>query len=227
MSCTNVVAIVQARMGSTRLPNKMMLHLKGYPVVEWVARRVKCASKIDDMLFAIPETPIDDILEIHLKGLGVKVFRGSENDVIKRFHDAAIESGASHIVRVCADNPLVSPKEIDRLVDFYFTNHYDYAYNHVPINNNYPDGLGAEMASFAVIETIQYRATIASQREHVFNYVWDNACDFTIGTFEPDDHAIAHPDVKLDIDDYGDYRKFIEKDIRIDMTSVEIVSVFC
>lgn len=226
MQNKNVLALVQARVGASRLPNKMLLCLNGYPIVEWVYRRVLRSQLIDNLVFAIPDTERDDILDMSLKRMGASVFRGNETDVVSRFHGAAKAHNASHIVRVCADNPLVCPDEIDNLIKFYFSHTCDYAYNHVPRNNQYPDGLGAEMVSMGVLEKIYLEAKSAAQREHVFNYIWDNSDGFAIKTFDPPDKEIAYPSVRVDIDSYEDYKRFLGKDVRIDMSAREIVSMF-
>jgi spore coat polysaccharide biosynthesis protein SpsF len=221
-----IVAVVQARMGSSRLPNKMMLHLHGYPVVEWIFRRVGAARLVDSCVFAIPDTARDDVLQLYLEGIGAKVFRGSEHDVVGRFHQAALLHGATHVVRVCADNPLICPQEIDNLISCYFDKECDYVYNHIPRNNRYPDGLGAEMVSANLLELIQREASSQAQREHVFNYLWDNSERFSIGTFDPLDQALARPELKLDLDTYEDYRKLLSRKIEIDMDAREIVTIF-
>jgi spore coat polysaccharide biosynthesis protein SpsF len=221
-----VLAIVQARMGASRLPNKMMLHLHGYPVVEWIFRRVARARLLDGCVFAIPDTPQDDVLHHYLERIGAVVFRGSETDVVGRFYQAALLHGAMHIVRVCADNPLICPEEIDNLITFYGNKGCDYAYNHIPRNNTYPDGLGAEMVSFPLLEMIQREASAPGHREHVFNYLWDNSGRFVMATFDPPDAAIAHPELKLDLDTYDDYTKLLSAELRIEMTAREIVTLF-
>ena len=114
-----VVAVVQARMGASRLPNKMMLHLHGLPIIEWIARRVKDAQAVDEVVFAIPDTQEDDILAAYLISKGENVFRGSETNVLDRFLRAAQSFKATHVVRVCADNPAICPVEIDNLINFY------------------------------------------------------------------------------------------------------------
>ena len=221
-----VVAIVQARMGASRLPNKMMLHLHGYPVVEWCYRRVSRATGIDELLVAIPDTPRDEVLGSYLRNIGATVVKGEERDVVKRFYDAAAGARATHIVRICADNPLISWQETDRLIKFYFGSGCDYAYNHIPRNNRYADGLGAEIASFALLERIHRTAHDPVHREHVFNFLWDHPGEFVIKTLDPEDERLACPGLRLDIDTYDDYRTLLAADIHIDMDSVEIVDIF-
>jgi len=218
------VAIIQARMGATRLPNKMMLHLHGYPICEWVFRRVCTAKYIDNVIFALPDTPQDDLLEKFLNSKGAKTIRGSETDLISRFIKASKKTSADYIVRICADNPLICDSEIDRLIEFYNNEECDYAYNHIPKNNHYPDGLGAEICSINLLEEINKKATTAEHREHLFNYIWNNHTDYTIKTFEsPED--IAYPELKLDIDDMDDYKRLLEKPYRIDMNVCQVVNL--
>ena len=104
------------------------------------------------LFFAIPDNHSDDILSNKINKLGSNLFRGDENNVLKRYYETALEFKATHIVRLCADNPLVLPSEIDRLIDNYFKSNCDYMYNHIPLNNLYPDGLGAEIISFDLLK---------------------------------------------------------------------------
>jgi len=115
----STVAIIQARMGSSRLPGKMMMELAGTPIIEWVVRRVQGAALLDDIIVATSDADIDDGLALIAKNLGVQVFRGSEANVLDRFIKAAEYCEADTIVRICADNPLIDPGEIDRLIKFY------------------------------------------------------------------------------------------------------------
>lgn len=219
-----VVAVVQARMGASRLPNKMMLSLHGLPVVEWVLRRVSDARRLDAVVFALPDSAADDLLAEHLERVGATVFRGSENDVLGRYHGAAEAHGAATVVRVCADNPLICASEIDRLVEFFSEGNYDYAYNHIPRGNRYPDGLGAEIAAMSVLEEMHCEATSQEHREHVFNYLWANVDRYRVGTCDPLDEALAHPELKLDLDTIEDYRRLLRLDVRPGMSAGEVVA---
>jgi spore coat polysaccharide biosynthesis protein SpsF len=181
---------------------------------------------LDEIVFAIPDAPKDDPLAEYLLGRGARLFRGSETDVLTRFHDAATCFKATHIVRVCADNPLIDPEEVDNLVRFYFAGNFDYAYNHIPLNNKYPDGLGAEIVSMKTLNILHNEATDPLQREHIFNFIRDNAEWFSIGTFDPPDSRISHPEIRLDIDTSADYLKFLSLPLNDRMTPVEIISIF-
>ena len=217
------VAIIQARMGAARLPNKMMLWLHGLPIAGWVLKRVRRSRQVDQIVFALTDTPADDVLADYLVGEGASVFRGSEQDVLGRYYAAATEYGADTVVRICADNPLISGAEVDRIVAFFADGNYDYAYNHIPLNNRYPDGLGAEVASFAVLETLNQEAILPEHREHLFNYIWQNPERFRIGTCDPKDEALAHPELKLDLDTIDDYRRLLRLKVHPDNSSKEIV----
>ncbi len=223
------VAIIQARMGSQRLPGKMMLWLNGYPVIEWVVRRTLNSSRLDDVVVAIPENRTDDILYNFLKNnLKVKVIRGPEDDVLGRFIKAGMYSKATHIVRVCADNPLICNQAIDDLVRFFNNNDCEYAYNQGDSGrtNSYPDGFGAEIVSFSLLEWLHRNAFKAKYREHCLLYIMNHPDQFTIKTFNPPDKRIAHPELKLDLDTLEDYHKLVSKKISIDSNSLEIVKTF-
>lgn len=221
---TQVVAIVQARMGASRLPNKMMLNIHGFPVVEWVYRRLVRSKTIDKILFAIPDRASDDVLEFYLASLGANIYRGSESDLVERILEAANYSSADEVVRVCADNVLVSPEAIDELVKYFKDNACDYAYNHIPLNNNWPDGLGAEICGKDLLDHIYSKAIGQDHREHLFNYVWDNKEAFKISTFQPPEQ-LAYPQLKLDLDTIHDYEKLLKTPYRIEMSAQEIVEI--
>jgi spore coat polysaccharide biosynthesis protein SpsF len=222
----NIVAIIQSRMGSSRLPNKAMLSLQGKPIIEWVYRRVSASKLVNNVTVAIPTTKVDDVLYDYLKNIGANVFRGSESDVLGRFYLAAKEKEASHIIRVCADNPFIDSEEIDNLIKYYLEHNFDYAYNHVPLNNKYPDGFGAEIISFDVLEKMYVLAKTPPQREHLMNYLWDNKDSFSIGTFDPANTLMHHPELKFDIDTIEDYISLSAlKGIQIDTPAFEIIKI--
>ena len=222
----NIVAVIQARLCSTRLPCKMMLHLKGYPIIEWVVRRVKKSRRIHDMVVAIPDAKADDVLADHLRKMDVDVCRGSEKDVLNRLFNAAKAKNATLVVRICADNPLISAEEIDNLISFYKEYPCDYAYNHIPRNNVYPDGLGAEIVPFKVLRRLEEEVADLAHREHVLTYIWEHRKAFKVKTFDPPNPQIRHPELKLDIDTIGDYRKIALSKVSIDSTAEEIVKSF-
>ncbi|MDR1857078.1 MAG: NTP transferase domain-containing protein [Desulfovibrio sp.] len=217
-SLGRTVAIVQARLGSSRLPMKTLLCLRGVPIIDWVTRRLSRAERLDGLVVAVPDTPLDAVLADHLRRGGVDCVAGPEADVLARMTLAARKRRADTIVRVCADNPLIWWKAVDLLVEHYENGRSDYAYNHVPRGNAWPDGLGAEICGREHLEAMDGKAALPSQREHCMNYIWDNPGDFAISTFDPPDERLRRPDLKLDIDSPEDFARmaFMEMDPDID-----------
>lgn len=234
---TNIVGIVQARMGSTRFKNKSMAYFNGYPIVYWLLKRGLKSKKINKLIFAIPNTEDNDILEIYLKKFKVGIYRGDEFDLVKRYLNAAKKFNASHIVRICADNPLISGKEIDILINKYFQLKPDYIFNHMSyckwekskkkiFTNSYPDGLGAEMCSVELMKIIDKKSKKKSHREHIFNYLFEAKENYKICTFNPPDKKIRFPKIKLDFDSYTDYINLLKKPYKINMSSRNIVNLY-
>lgn len=222
----NTVALIQARLGSSRLPLKSLLCLRDVPLVDWIVQRVSTATLVHKVVVAIPDTPLDDILAEHLTRRNIAFFRGSENDVLQRFCAAGRAFGAEQIVRVCADNPLVSGEAIDDLLRFYAQGTCDYAYNHIPRNNRWPDGLGAETLSFTLLEELNRVATLPQHREHCLSYIWDHADNYRIATFDPADPVICRPELKLDMDTKDDFRHLALLPIHPHMKMRDIVALF-
>jgi spore coat polysaccharide biosynthesis protein SpsF len=221
-----VIGVIQARIGSSRLPYKMLLSLHGKPIIEWVVKRVQKSNLLDEVIVAIPNTEKDGVLKKYLvDNLNVKVFQGSENNVLNRFYEAVKNEKPTHIVRICADNPLICSDEIDNLIEFYNKNSCDYAYNHIPKNNLYPDGLGAEIISFELLEWLNNNVTEEKHKEHCFSYISDNSDKFKIKTFNPTEE-LQYPNIKLDVDTFEDYSKLALAPIHIDIKAKEIIKIF-
>ena len=220
------VAVIQARMGSSRLPGKMMMDLCGYPVLHWVLHRVKKARNLTEVVLATTRLDRDAPLVDLAGALGVKVFRGSEADVLGRFRDAAREFKVRVIMRICADNPFIAPEELDRLVACYQSRrqsggdpHRLYAFNHLTtMDNDYPDGLGAEIFSLEMLERLDRLSQEPSHREHVTTYLWDHPRDFEIYPIFPPPE-IAFPAVKLDVDTPEDLEQLRQLGTRLTLES--------
>ena len=207
------IAIVQARMGSSRLPKKALLPINGIPIIQWILERLMGCHELDSIVFAIPNSKKDDVLYDFLLSKKVKIFRGSENDVLSRIYHAAMRYDAENVIRICADNPFIDPKSIDDLILFFEKKRCDYAYNHIPKNNLYPDGIGAEIVSFETLKKINNEANTNEQREHIFNFIWNNPDIFEIQTFNPSEEWMIRPDLRLDIDTRDDYDEYSDLDL--------------
>lgn len=221
-----VAAIVQARLGSSRLPLKSLLSLRGKPLIDWVTERLHKARLLDALVVAVPDTKLDQVLAEHLERRGVQVLLGPEDDVLRRFTLASRKADADLVVRVCADNPCIWGEAVDRLVEFYRKNHCDYAYNHIPRNNLWPDGLGAEILSRELLEELDREARLPAQREHCLNYIWDNATRYRIATFDPEEPWLQRPEIKLDVDSAEDFRRLALLPIAADMDASQIITAF-
>ena len=224
------VIVIQARLGSSRLPCKTLLTLHGLPVIDWVVDRCARSELADDIVVALPDTRRDEVLARHLQARGISIWRGPEQDVLTRMHDAARTHGAEAVVRVCADNPLIWGGEIDNLIRFYqresAAGNCDYAYNHIPRNNLYHDGLGAEITSFELFARMNAEATLPAHREHCMNHIVESPQRFVIRTFDPPNPELHHPERKLDMDTAEDFINLSLLDITPDITPENIVRLF-
>ena len=163
-----VVAVVQARMGSTRLPGKVMKPLGGRPILWHVVNRLKSASMIDDIVVATTDQPSDDVIKEWCGLNGTGCYRGSQDDVLDRYFYAARNAGAKTVVRITSDCPLVDPALVDRAIRKFSEGGFDY----VSLDPSFPDGLDAEVFSFEALEKAYMAAALSSEREHVTPYIW-------------------------------------------------------
>jgi spore coat polysaccharide biosynthesis protein SpsF len=174
----NVVIIIQARMGSTRLPGKMLLEIDSKSIIAYVVDRVRQSSLINTVLLATGKDKSNDVLADWAGYVGIPCYRGSENDVLDRIYQAAKQVQADVVVRITGDCPLMDFEIIDAVVAEYHNGKYDYVSNvHPP---TYPDGMDVEVFSFASLEKAWNEATLASEREHVTPYIWKNTDLFHI-----------------------------------------------
>ena len=164
------VAVIQARMGSTRLPNKVLAELGGRPMLAQVVARVRRARTIDEVVVATTTTRHVDVIEDFCAREGIACFRGSEDDVLDRYYQAARAFNADVVVRITADCPLHDPEVIDAIVGHFDPARHDYVSN--TIRRSYPDGLDTEVIAMAALERAWRGATWASEREHVTPYIW-------------------------------------------------------
>jgi len=168
-------------MNSTRFPGKIMRKILGKPLLGYLVERLRCSARIGDIVVATTVHPQDDPVAALARGLGLKVFRGSEQNVLDRFHGAATTFGARHIMRITADCPLIDPDLLDSLIAYYFSNAFDYASNNNP--PTLPDGLDAEVFTFEALDRAHTHAALPSEIEHVTPYILNHPEFFRIGTW--------------------------------------------
>ena len=195
MECTlKTVAIVQARMGSTRLPDKVMRPICGTPMIGLVLKRLARATLIDEIVLATSEDPRNEPLAQHVRQLGHAVYRGSENDVLDRYYQVARAARADVVVRVTGDCPLIDPDLVDAVINRFLESVVDYASNIAP--PTFPDGLDTEVFSRDALEAAWTHAEAPRDREHVTRFIREST-DFTRANVS---HATDHSRERWTVD---------------------------
>lgn len=199
----NNLAIIQARTGATRLPNKVLKEIKGKTVLEHVIERVKRSKFIDEVIVATTINESDLSIVSLCAQKGVRVFCGSENDVLDRFYQISKLINPQNIIRITADCPLHDAEVIDLVVQSHLESKCDYTSN--TLKESFPDGLDCEVFTYHALENAWKRAKLASQREHVTQYmIHDDQCSkFSVVGEE------NHGDERWTLDNEDDFR-FIE-----------------
>jgi len=179
-----VVAIMQARMGSTRLPGKVLLDIAGEPMLVRDMNRLQRAKKLDQIVIATTTEPQDDQIEVFCDQRGWACFRGSEQDVLDRYYRTALAYDADVIVRITSDCPLIEPAVVDEVIAFFLASApaYDYVANFWP-ERTFPRGLDTEVFSMETLQKAWQEDQNPSTREHVTPYIYLNPNHFCIGRF--------------------------------------------
>jgi len=200
--------IIQARMGSTRLPGKVAMILEGKPVLVHFIERVKRMKHVDKIIVATTikdsDTPIVEIIQDYDDEIGL--YRGSENDVLDRFYQAAKKHHVEHIIRITPDDPLIDPSVSDLVVRAYLENDCDYCCNNMP--PSYPLGLDTEVFSFNSLERAWNETQDKMHREHVTPYIRENPESFRLINV-PNDLDLSHMRWTLDHPDDFEFMKEI------------------
>lgn len=208
-----VVAIIQARMGSTRLPGKVLRDIAGKPMLWHVIDRVKRCKTIDQVVVATTIKEEDkQVIELAMK-CGVETFAGSEDDVLDRYYQAANRFNADIVVRITSDCPLIDPVIVDNVVGYYNDNidKIDYV-NTAP---SFPEGVDTEVFSFNALETAWRDAKKRYEREHVSIYMHENPAIFRLDTIENDEdlsHIRFTVDTMEDLTAVKEIFKYLYKD---------------
>lgn len=194
-----VVAIIQARMGSTRLPGKVLMDIAGKPMLWHVIERVKRCKKIDSVVVATTSKEEDKAVIELAKKCGVDTFAGSEEDVLDRYYQAAKKFDADPVVRITADCPVIDPQIVDEVINEYTEGGYDVC----GLSGEFPDGLDVTIFSFKTLEDTWRNAKLPSEREHVGPYMWMHPEKFRLGEY-------------VKFDNLGHYRWSVdeERDLR-------------
>jgi spore coat polysaccharide biosynthesis protein SpsF len=191
----NIIAIVQARLGSTRLPGKVMLPLAGKPLLQRMVERVRLARTPMTVVVATTTQPDDTDIRILCNRIGVPCYSGNEFDLLDRHYRAALLYDADIVVKIPSDCPLIDPAAIDRVLSTYitYTKNYDYISNLHPAT--WPDGNDVEVLPIGVLHDAWKEATLPMEREHMTPFIWERPDRFRIGnvTWERGwDYSMSH-----------------------------------
>jgi spore coat polysaccharide biosynthesis protein SpsF (cytidylyltransferase family) len=170
---TRIVAIIQARIRSERLPGKVLYELGGMPLIALLIERVRRVKGLDGIVLATGDGPENDALATIAGALGVGVFRGPEQDVLARYAGAARDSGADVVVRLTGDCPLADPEVIGRVLAVRAQEDLDYCTNVFP--PSWPDGLDVSVFTRETLERADAEARLPSEREHVVPWMWSHS----------------------------------------------------
>jgi spore coat polysaccharide biosynthesis protein SpsF len=194
--------IVQARMGSSRLPEKVLKKLGSKNLLEHILFRCARLKHDVEVVIATSELQRDDAIESFCKENDIKCFRGSEQNVLERFYQCAKENSYEHIVRLTGDNPFVDAQELDRLIELHLDTKADYSRSFLSL----PKGVGAEIFSYAALEKSYENGVKANHKEHVNEYIEENEDMFKISELQVDAQK-NRPDISLTVDTLEDYKK--------------------
>lgn len=161
--------IIQARTGSSRLPNKVLKEICGKPMLQHIIERVKMCENVDQVIVATTVRDNDQAIADICEQIGIDCYRGSESDVLDRYYQAACLYKPENVIRVTADCPLIDSKLIDEIIETHVKGNYDYTSN--TLVETYPDGLDAEVFTFNALKKAWEEAALASEREHVTPYI--------------------------------------------------------
>tara|TARA_B100000900_G_C20592588_1_gene722153 strand:- start:2193 stop:2915 length:723 start_codon:yes stop_codon:yes gene_type:complete len=183
----DILAIVQARMGSTRLPGKVLKKVCNLPLIQILFERLNQSEKINKIICATTTNREDDLLEKVISKIGFDVFRGSEKDVLRRYYEVAKMYNAKNIVRITGDCPFVDPNIVDEVINLFIKTNSDYCSNVIP--PTFPDGLDVEIFNISTLEKTYLNAISPKHREHVTTYMIEDQSLQKANFFHSVDHS--------------------------------------
>ena len=197
-----VNAIIEARMGSTRLPGKTLFQIMGRPVLDLLIERLSWSKRIDQIIVAAPTNKEDDVIEEFCDAKKIACYRGSSEDVLGRVYHAAKKFDTDIIVEVTGDCPLLDPWLIDDCLELYMRHDYDYLSNF--IEQSYPPGIDVQIFSFDVLKGMHTIAKEPKYREHVSLYILKNPQKYRIHNVTAPEE-FSYPDWHIELDEMKDF----------------------
>ncbi len=207
----NTVAIIQARMGSTRLPGKVMMPILEKPLLWHIVERLMSVEAIDKVVVATSDSRKDDRLAEFCDDYSIAFYRGREEDVLDRFYHAAKNFCGEHLLRITGDCPLIDPLVVNRLIDYYFQSKVDFCGVATgagvagrEVVGRYPDGMDAEIFSMDILTMVWREATRDLHREHVTPFIWQQPERFRLEALYPDNGDYSH--CRWTVDNLEDFK---------------------
>jgi spore coat polysaccharide biosynthesis protein SpsF len=210
-----VIVILQSRMGSTRLPGKMMMAIDGKPVIFHVLKQLQYSKAVTELIVATSIAPENDVLVEYVKSLGIKAYRGSENDVLSRYADIASKEGLEDndlIVRITGDEPLIDPVIVDKVIAEHIHRNVDYTstkeFSNGKLTNLLVKGVDLEVFSKKVLMEISHKSSTAYEKEHVTPYIYNHPDEYSTFSYGPDENLkniIPEPKPILTLDNKEDF----------------------
>lgn len=198
----NVVCVIQARIGSTRLPGKVLKKICGKTVLEHDIDRLKRVKNINRIVIATTTLEKDNSVAEEANRLGIMHYKGSEEDVLSRYYHAAKANNADVVVRVTSDCPLIDSEVTEKIIQHYLNNSEKYDYVSNTIDRTYPRGLDTEVFNFETLEKAFNEAVEKLEREHVTPYIWGNPNIFKLGQYK---NNIDYSELRWTLDTIEDF----------------------
>lgn len=199
----NIVATIEARMTSSRLPGKVLLPIGGQPALGLLINRLKQSRYLDAIIVATTTNETDDSIQALAEECGVLCFRGSETDVLGRVVGAAQQASAEIIVEITGDCPFVDPALVDRGIEEFFSHPVDYASNTIP--SSYPNGFDVQVFPRTVLEEVEQKTFDPIDRTHVSYYIYQHPEMYRLHAWgaPPEWHS---PELRVTLDEQADYQ---------------------
>lgn len=197
-----IVVSIEARMASTRLPGKVMRKIMGKAMISLMIERVKGACLVDEIIVATSIDPKNDDIENLVHKMGVRCFRGSENDVLDRVLKAVQSCNGQHIVELWGDTPLIDPLIIDEAIKYYLQEEFDCVAT--CLDKKFPWGMSLLVFPIRILEEISLITNASIDRENVSNYIYEHPERYKIGHL-PCPLQLTRPDIRLTVDELPDF----------------------
>ena len=223
---SKIGCIIQARMGSTRLPGKVMMNVEDQkPVLYFVIKQLQECKLIDKIIVATTTNEEDEEIVNYIKNLGIDCFRGNPKDVLDRYYQCAKEYSISSVVRIPSDKPLIDPEIVDKVISMFENNSYDYITNFLP-NPTFPSGTEVEIFSINALKKAWENAKLPSEKEHVTPYFSNHQDEFKI-THIKNSENLSHLRWAVDkMEDLKLVRKIVSKIKKRPILMKNIVDLF-